>query len=603
VAIIYPDKRAGDKVTLTWDGGPSSDGRWIGRLTLAADDEDIVFHIPVLVLMAAEAVTAKYVVQRVGSETGEASLDARYAVRNYTPLQALRVLDQAGNPIGQIDHTSEWFDVELALDFTQSLQAGDEVVLWLRAYRGADEIFMSTLIEATSAEAIIPVTGNEHPVPLRHRFGRNLIVANQGGVILIHAATVRRNGYIQHAQTDTVLPVTSESQTLAPVYTPDLYDDGNTMFLDDENVSMGLHVSVAWQEEMQDTNIVFCLGDDQSESYPSRPDEWVEGIIPRSMLEKHADTNVYLFCLALSADGTAPSVMARSERRLMTIRRTLHTPLHPAPDPSLDAPSIDRLSSAMLDQAQFPGGPLVRIRPYAGMSPGDKVTVSFRTRSALLPWQATIDIGIDDMGRDITCRIPMVNVAFYLNRMPALYYQVDNMAGHRRVSPRLDVLVEEYVPRNLYGLACAMRLQIDGPAVSECLADDHLILTLDGTLMAVRPGDHLVLIVRGRTVSTSTVIPKTIEAGTDVDARMSFTIPERIIRENAGGVISYRAMKIHDSYVEATPFDTLAIRPTYFWRIVDDALRYVSRRSDPSPRPAPARFPAQRPNARHPARS
>jgi len=27
VAIIYPDRRAGDTITLTWDGGPSSDGK------------------------------------------------------------------------------------------------------------------------------------------------------------------------------------------------------------------------------------------------------------------------------------------------------------------------------------------------------------------------------------------------------------------------------------------------------------------------------------------------------------------------------------------------------------------------------------------------
>src|SRR6187402_1770967 len=127
VAIIYPDKRAGDRITLTWDGGPSSDGRWVGVRTLTADDEDVVFHVDVLVLMAAEAVSASYVVKRVGSDIDEPSRHAAYAVRNYTPLRIVRVLDHAGNPVGQIDHTSEWFDVELSLDFTRSLQAGDEV--------------------------------------------------------------------------------------------------------------------------------------------------------------------------------------------------------------------------------------------------------------------------------------------------------------------------------------------------------------------------------------------------------------------------------------------------------------------------------------------
>ena len=245
----------------------------------------------------------------------------------------------------------------------------------------------------------------------------------------------------------------------------------------------------------------------------------------------------------------------------------------------------------------------VEVGPLSRANPGDTVTVYFRTRSALLPWQATIDVVAGDVGKEIVCRIPMVNVAFYLNRMPALYYRVTSADGGQRFSPRFDVLVSDYVPRSVYGLACAMRRRIEDAAVSECLADDTLILTVDGPLMALRPGDRLVLILRGGTVATSKVIPTTIGEGTDVDTRMSFPLPAGLIRENAGGTISYRAMKIRGSYIEVTPFVTLTIRPIRIRRIAEDTLRRFSRRTDQSPRPAPAQSPARTPNARHPARS
>lgn len=607
VVIAYPDRRAGDEINLAWNGGPSGDGRWVDRLTLSSDGEDIIFHVPVLILMAAEHVSAGYSVRRAGSDIDEGSIAAEFTVRDYTALPTISTWDQDGNPGSQIDHTSEWFEAGLSLNVTKSLQAGDEVVFWLREFRQAD-IPMSTLIQETSMAVTIPVTSDDLQVPLRHRFHRAIIVANQGGMLILHGAVVRRSGYIQHAENDAVLTVSQEPEILSAVSAPDLHEDETEMFLDAGNVATGLKVSVAWPADMEGTRVVFRLGDDRTDPYPAPPGELVDGMIPRAILENHVDTNAYLSCEAVSTDSNDPPVLARSERRLMTIYRTLDLPPFPAPDSSLAKPTIDGLSSPSLpgellplDQAQFPGGPYVRIPAYAGMATGDRITARFHTRSGFLVWEASTFVGSNDVGRDLVYRIPMPNVAYYRNRSTSLYYRVDSAGGDQRFSPRLLVLVNDYFPRAVYGLACAIRHRLEDGPVFECLPDDSLLLTVDRSLIGLLPGDRLVIVLRGHAVAASTVIDTTVDD--DVGAMMSFPVPPDLIRENAGNVLSYRATKIRGSYIEHTPFRTLTIRPFRIRQIVESTSNRLNRQTDRSPRPAHAQSPARMPNARHPARS
>ncbi len=126
----------GDKITLTWTGGPTSDGRWTEQKVIDTIDGDIVFHVPTLVLAAAESYEAVtgYVLRRQGSDVDEPSDTATYTVRNHPPIRTIQVRDQNGLPTSIIDHAAEWFEAELpeevSISFSKATRSSSGSAPW-----------------------------------------------------------------------------------------------------------------------------------------------------------------------------------------------------------------------------------------------------------------------------------------------------------------------------------------------------------------------------------------------------------------------------------------------------------------------------------------
>lgn len=548
----YDRTAIGDKITLTWTGGPTSDGRWTEQKVIDTIDGDIVFHVPTLVLAAAESYEAVtgYVLRRQGSDVDEPSDTATYTVRNHPPIRTIQVRDQNGLPTSIIDHAAEWFEAELPEEVSISLQQGDEIVFWLRTM----DLFASTTILATSEAATIRFDEDSAQHPVRHRFGRHIVVANHGNTLLLDCAIVRANGYVQHAETNVTLTITQEPVSLGKVLTAQLHED--EVFLDRPGFEEGLAVSIPYQAEMKGTHIRFCLGEYRTRPIPAREGKLVEGLIPNDELHRQASTNGYLYCLAVKGSDAQEIVIERSLRRHMTIRHSRTVPPFPEADVSLEAPSIDGYIQGPMDQAHFPGGPFARIRAQAGIATGDIVTYRFHTPAGLLTWEDSSTIG-DPVGVDVVRRIPMANVAYYRYAMPSLYYSVESVAGERRFSPRREVTIREYAPRSLYHLACSMRESLEGEALIHCPPDATLLLVVEGNFLGLALHDRLVVMLRGATIEASTVIENTID--TEPDSRWTLPVPAAVIRDNAGHDIFYRVTKIRGRYIEHTPFRALHV--------------------------------------------
>jgi hypothetical protein len=560
VAIRYADMRSGDTVTLIWTCADSNEGHWRGERVLGSDNEECTFIVPFFRLLAAETfvVTGRYVVRRANSATDEESAIASFTVRNYETLNEVYIYDEYGEllngPIqdeakGPIDPGASWFDVGFPEAFEKSLQAGDEVVIWLR---GSAYSQITTQLEPASTTVSLRIT-DDAPRPIRLRFGKRIVVANYGDSFWAFCEVVRRSGYIQHEMVGGGWQVGRYAEDLTPVLTPDLLDE--PVVLDELNDERGVAVSLWNQSETAGTTVRFFLDGSGTDGSPGGIGAAVDGWLSWQMLEQHADFDCWLYGVAFKDEVE----VARSPRRLLTVRRSRKPVPFPVHDDSLERPRIDGLTSGALDLPKFPGGPLARVPHAGGFSVGDLVTITFRTADGLLTWSESTPVADDHTHEDVVQRVSMPFLAYSQDRQGWLYYSITSAAGGERFSPLCRVYIGPYIPRIIYYQALwAMNSEGTG-YLEEILPDAGAQLGLSRQNMRLYVGDKLVLTLQGHRADTSMQIHITI----DEESRdwLWIDLPQDLVSMNAGYGLFYRATKISGSYIEHTHWKAVSILP------------------------------------------
>ena len=560
VAILYADMRAGDTVTLIWTCADSDEGHWRGERILGSDNEECTFIVPIFRLLAAETfvVTARYVVRRTHSATNEESAIASFTVRNCETLNEVHIYDEYGEllngptqdePKGPIDPGARGFEVGFPEPFDKSLQAGDEVVIWLRGNAYSQ---ITTQLEPASAAVRLRIT-EDAPRPIRLRFGRRLVVANYGDSFWALCEVVRRSGYIQHEMVGGGWQVGRHAEVLSPVLTPEWLDE--PVVLDELSDERGVAVSLWNQSETAGTTVRFFLDGSGTENYPGGIGAAVDGWLSRPMLEQHADFDCWLYGVAFKAGVE----VARSPRRLLTIRRSRKPVPFPGHDDSLERPRIDGLTSGALDLPKFPGGPLARVPHAGGFSVGDVVTITFRTADGLLTWSESTRVADGHTHEDVVHRVGMPFLAYSQDRDGWLYYSIKSASGGERFSPLYGVYIGPYIPRIIYYQALWVMNSEGSGYIEEMLPDAGAQLGLSRQNMRLYVGDKLVLTLQGHRADASMQIHITI----DEESRdwLWVDLPQDLVSMNAGYGFFYRATKISGSYIEHTHWKAVSILP------------------------------------------
>jgi hypothetical protein len=555
---LHADSAPGDELTLSWTGGPSNDSHWTSRRTLVAAGEACVFRVPFLVLVAANAydITAHYVLRRAGSDVDEMSYSATFTVQDHPAFSLLQVYDHDGIPTDVVAHHAPWFEARLPEDIAMSLVEGDEVVI---SVRGVVSQLGSSMIEAASTLWSLPVTAGNVGLPVRARFAHELIAANYGEGMLLRAAIVRTSGYIQYPFADYEVRVTRATELLTPVRTDEL--SGDEVILDQLEPGQGLAVSVINQAQTEGAVIRFHLADSRTEAYPAGDGPAVDGTISREILERHGDSDCYLYCQAIKeGDDGFETVVGSSPRRRITIRRKTVTDPLPRPDPLLAIPAIDGVPSGQLDPARFPCGPFARIPASADIMEGDLVTFVLRIPEGVVEWTESILIDANLEGLDLVRRIPPWFLDYAQDKRGWLYYSIERNIEAPRHSPSREIAIGGYVPRNFYPYACSMKRREDNVDLIECPVDQPPWLGVQNAVLRFAPGDLLIVTLLGNASAASATIEVAVDG--ELDTWFFVDIPADLIRRNAGHVLRYRTTKIRLGHIDHSPYKALGILPT-----------------------------------------